>query len=246
MGGTETRYVTDPALLNELQAYRKQNEDLMNKYAELVQKIQDQDIDSFEDLEKYDAKAAESLIKLAQGTVPIKMEGRNFGFFGATSTGKSTMINKLLNKNVAATGAGETTKEITKYDCADYFLYDVPGKNDDISYFSMQYISFWKGLTGRLVLIRSTLKEMTKVFRLLDAIGLHYDVVVNRFDEVAMEERDAFKQQINNEVTECKLKGVDHIWFLSARNPPQFPDWIEMVDYLTKASSLTLTIDLKQ
>jgi GTP-binding protein EngB required for normal cell division len=162
------------------------------------------------------------------------MDGRNFGFFGLTSTGKSTIINKLIGKDVAAVGAGETTTQIQPYEGQGYRLYDIPGRNDDMTYFSMEYISFWKGLTARLVVITATIKEMTKVFRLLDAINLKYDIIVNKFDTVPLEERDKFKAKIQDEVMKCDLKGVNNIWFLSAENLKQFSDWINMVDYLTK------------
>ena len=162
------------------------------------------------------------------------MQGKNFGFFGLTSTGKSTIINTLLAKRVADVGAGETTMQIQPYEGQGYRLFDIPGRNDDMTYFSMEYISFWKGLTARLVVITVTLKEMTKVFRLLDAIQLKYDIVVNKFDTVPLEEREKFKAKIQDEVTKCELKGVEHIWFVSAENPKQFPDWIHMVDYLTQ------------
>lgn len=208
----------------------------MEQYTALIKRIEEQEISSFEDLVKYDEKAAQALIKLATGTPAMQMTGRNFGFFGVTSTGKSTMINKLLGQELAATGVGETTKEIRAYNGFNYTLYDIPGRNDDVSYFSMQYVAFWKGLTRRLVLIHHTVKEMTKVFHLLDVIGLHYDIIINKFDRVELEEREPFKQQIHDEIKECKLKGVDNVWFLSSRNPPQFPDWIEMVKFLTDPS----------
>jgi len=161
------------------------------------------------------------------------LQGRNFGFFGLTSTGKSTIINTLIGEHVAAVGAGETTTTIQLYEGQGYGLYDIPGRNDDISYFSMEYISFWKGLTGRLVVITATVKEMTKVFRLLDAIDLKYDIVVNKFDTVPLEEREKFKAKIQDEVTLNNLKGANHIWYVSAENPKQFSDWISMIDYLT-------------
>jgi GTP-binding protein EngB required for normal cell division len=100
----------------------------------------------------------------------------------------------------------------------------------------MEYISFWKGLTSRLVVITATVKEMTKVFRLLDAIDLKYDIIVNKFDSVPLEEREQFKAKIQNEVTLNNLKGVNHIWYVSAENPKQFSDWITMVDYLTSTN----------
>ena len=61
---------------------------------------------------------------------------------------------------------------------------------------------------------------MTKVFRLLDAINLNYDIIVNKFDTVPLEERDKFKAKIQDEVTlKGDLKGVNNIWYVSAENP---------------------------
>ncbi|CAF4874655.1 unnamed protein product [Rotaria socialis] len=156
------------------------------------------------------------------------MQGRNIGFFGLTSTGKSTIINKLLDREVAKTGAGETTTKIEPYDGKGYTLYDIPGRNDDTTYFSMEYVAFWKGLTARVVLLTTSMKEMTKVFHLLDAINLKYDIVVNKFDLIKQDERENFKAQIKQEINQCGLKGVNNVWFVSSQNPRQFPDWITM------------------
>jgi GTP-binding protein EngB required for normal cell division len=193
--------------------------------------LKDEQIDSFEDLEKFDKKKADALIKLALETKPLDMKGKNFGFFGLTSTGKSTIINKLIGENLADVGACETTKEIQPYNGQGYRLYDIPGRNDDLSYFNMKYISFWKALTSRIIVITVTIKEMTTVFRLLDAINLKYDIIVNKFDLVKMEERDKFQNQIKQQIIDCKLKGVNHLWFISAENTNEFPDWNNMIDY---------------
>jgi GTP-binding protein EngB required for normal cell division len=227
-------YVQDPQLIQQLADFQKQNAELLAQFQELSLRIDSQQIESFEDLQKFDKKGADALINLASKTQAMPMDGRNFGFFGLTSTGKSTIINKLLNKEVAEVGAGETTMKIQPYEGQGYRLFDIPGRNDDMSYFSMEYISFWKGLTARLVVITVTIKEMTKVFRLLDAINLNYDIIVNKFDTVPLEERDKFKAKIQDEVTKGDLKGVNNIWYVSAENPRQFPDWINMIDYLTK------------
>jgi hypothetical protein len=74
---------------------------------------------------------------------------------------------------------------------------------------------------------------MTKVFRLLDAINLRYDIVVNKFDSVPVEERQTFKEKLNQQIRDCNLQGVDHVWYVSALNPQQFPHWLVMVDSLT-------------
>ncbi len=92
---------------------------------------------------------------------------------------------------------------------------------------------FFLIISGRVVLIQATAKEMTKVLRLLDAINLKYDIVVNKFDLVKIENREKFKQKIRDEVKDLQLKGVQHIWFVSVTNPSQFEDWMQMVDYLT-------------
>ena len=212
---------------------RKQNSALIAKFDDISKRIEEQKIESFDDLVKFDKKGAEAVVKLAGQTKAVAMQGRNFGFFGMTSTGKSTMINRLIGKESARVGPGETTTKIDKYAGPSCTFYDIPGKNDDLTYFTMEYVSFWKGLTGRLVLVAATLKEMTKVFRLLDAIDLDYDIVVNKFDLVRFEERESFKAKIRDEVTQCKLKGARNIWFVSAENPDQFPDWIQMVHFLT-------------
>jgi GTP-binding protein EngB required for normal cell division len=230
---TTIQTITDPNLLKELERYREKNGELMEKFNELSEQIERQRISSYEDLQRVDQQAAETLVKLASNTEPFRLGGRAFGFFGLTSTGKSTMINKLIGHDLAATGVGETTKEIQSYDGHSYRLFDIPGRNNDISYFSMEYIAFWKGLTGRLVLITATIKEMTNVFHLLDAIHLRYDILINKFDLVPIEERQEFKRKLDQQIRECNLQGVDHIWYLSALNTKQFPHWLVMRNSLT-------------
>ncbi|CAF1442147.1 unnamed protein product [Adineta steineri] len=236
-GGSKTitiiKTVTDPNLIKELQRYQEENSLLADKFYQLTQQIEKQRINCYEDLQQINQYAAQNLIKLASNTQPFQLGERSFGFFGLTSTGKSTIINKLIGFDLAETGAGETTQENQSYDGQGYRLYDIPGRNDDLSYFTMEYIAFWKGLTGRLIVITSTIKEMTKVFRLLDAIQLRYDIIVNKFDLVPIEERQIFKQKIDKQIRENNLQGIDHIWYVSALNPNQFPHWLVMVDSLT-------------
>jgi GTP-binding protein EngB required for normal cell division len=161
------------------------------------------------------------------------LTGRNIGVLGITSTGKSSMINALLGTKLAAVGTGETTKEITAYDGLDYRLYDFPGKNDDVSSFKKDYISLLKGLTYRMVLIGATVKEMSKLLRLLDALNLNYDIVINKFDSIEADEREAFLNQILGETLGGQFKGVRNVWCVSAQHPEQFPDWLQIVNYLT-------------
>ena len=76
--------------------------------------------------------------------------------------GNLHLINSLLARNAAATGAGETTQEITPYAGCGFRVWDVPGRNDTMSYEQEKYVSLLKGLMHRLILIQSTVKENRK------------------------------------------------------------------------------------
>jgi hypothetical protein len=52
------------------------------------------------------------------------------------------------------------------------------------------------------------------------------------FDLVPVEEKQAFKQKLDEQIHESILQGVDHIWYVSAPNPNKFPHWLLMVDLL--------------
>lgn len=231
------KLVQDQALIALLSEYQQQNALLLAEFDKISHKIHNEGlaskIESFDDLKRFDEKSASAFKELAQKTDPIKLEGRSFGFFGVTSTGKSTIINSLLGQKIAEVGAGETTTKIVKYPGENFELYDIPGRNDEMSYFSMEYVAFWKGLTNRLIVITATFKEMTKVLSVLDAVNLSYDIVVNKCDNVPSQEWDQFKNKIKNEAQTLGLKGVKHIWFVSANSPEEFPDWSDLKNSIT-------------
>ena len=204
----------------------------MNK---LRAELKDKKIESFEALAKQDEEATKALIVLAQKAQPMTMVGINIGLFGITSTGKSTMLNSLLGQKVAETGVGETTTRITPYPGTQFTLWDVPGRNDEINYLSLEYIAFFKGLSRRLILIQATVKENSSMLRLLDAIGLRYNIVFNKFDKVDGEDRASIQQQIRSEIQSLGLKGVDHVFFVSAKHPDMFSDWLAMINPITNS-----------
>jgi GTP-binding protein EngB required for normal cell division len=225
-------FVHDSWLREKIDQLQNQYHELKTKYDELLGQFKAKNIGSFEELQKFHGEEANKLVRLVRQTKPLNIGGRNFGFFGITSTGKSTMINTLIGSNVAKTGPGETTTKIIMYDAPGCRFFDLPGRNDDLSYFSMEYIAAFKALTGRFVLVTATVKEMTKVFHVFDAADLRYDIVVNKFDNIAPNDREPLKRQIRDEIQQCQLKGVDNVWFVSAKNPEQFPDWMKMRDNL--------------
>ncbi|CAF2822994.1 unnamed protein product [Rotaria sp. Silwood2] len=220
--------------LEEIEREKEQLERWRLACIALEKELQEKEtIESEEDLDKHDKRSIEKFYELAKKVTPLTLTGRNIGFYGVTSTGKSSMINALLGSKLAAVGFGETTTEITGYDGSDYRLYDIPGKNDDVSLFTKDYIALMKGLTHRMVLITATIKEITKLLGLFNVLGLTYDIVVNKFDSIDTEERETFRQQILKEIEEYQLKGVHQLWCVSAKHPEQFPDWLQMVNYLT-------------
>lgn len=206
---------------------------MLTRFETLKGEMQEKKINSFEALAQQDKEATKLLIELARLTEPISLEGHNIAIFGLTSTGKSTLINAFIGQKVAETGYGETTTKITPYTGIEYVLWDVPGKNDEIAYITMEYISFFKGLTYRLILIQATIKENSSMIKLLDEINLEYDIVVNKFDQVKESEQQKFKDQIQREVEPLQLRKLNRIFYISAEYPERFPDWIEMVNYLT-------------
>ncbi|CAF1353497.1 unnamed protein product [Adineta ricciae] len=219
-------------LRQELAEYRAQNAKLLSRFDTLTAEMERKRITTFEQLQKRDQQAKNDLIHLAQETKPAKLEGNNIGLFGLTSTGKSTMLNTLIGKTVAETGAGETTTTITPHKGSKFILWDIPGRNDEVSYFSMEYISFFKGLTRRLILIGSTVKENSSLMRLLDELGLKYTIVFNKFDLVKDAEQSKVKNKIESETKELGVKGVEKIYFVSAEIPDMFEDWKTMVNHL--------------
>ncbi len=220
----------DQNLQAQIEQAKAEQERLQAAYDQLKLQLDEHDTIDFDDQKRI---STEMLHKLAQKIAPVDLSSRNIGLFGVTSTGKSSTVNALLGSNLAGTGVGEATKEITAYDGRNYRLYDFPGQNDDVSYFNKESIAYMKGLSHRLVLITATVKEVKKLLDLFEALDLHYDIVINKFDTIDFEERTAFREQINGEINEFQWKNIDHVWCISAKNPEQFPDWLEMVNYLT-------------
>ena len=212
---------------------REETAELRGRFAALNTEVKRKKIDSFEELAKQDNEAKKVLIELAQQTAPAKLEGVNVALFGQTSTGKSTMLNALLGQNLAETGVGETTMKIKAYPGTGYTLWDVPGRNDEVSYLSMEYVSFFKGVTRRLILITATVKENSSMMKLLDELNLEYDIVFNKFDKTDVEEQPLVKAQVDKQIKELGLRKVGKVYFVSAKNTKMFDDWRVMVDHLT-------------
>lgn len=217
----------------ELDRQRAETAELRGHFAALIAHMQRKKIETFEDLAKKDKEAKQEIIELAAQTAPAKLDGFNVALFGLTSTGKSTMLNALLGQEVAETGVGETTTKIKAYPGNRFTLWDIPGRNDEVSYLSMEYVSFFKGLSRRLILIQATVKENSSMMKLLDELKLDYDIVFNKFDLVPDHKQKQVKEQINKEIESLGLQKARKVYFVSAENPKMFDDWLAMVNHLT-------------
>ena len=224
------------ALEAQVDQYRQEHNELLERYAKLAEEMKRKKIESFEELAEQDKESMKIFIELARLTPAMPLQGKNIGLFGVTSTGKSTMLNALLGQRLAETGVGETTTEIKAYPGNGFTLWDVPGRNDEVSYFSMEYVSFFKSLTRRLILITATVKENSSMMKLLDELDLEYDIVFNKFDKVDAEEQPLVVKQIQTEITRANLRKVNNLFFVSAKNPKMFQDWERMVQHLTNIS----------
>ena len=225
------------ALEAQVNEYRQERIELLERFEKLAAEMKSKKIESFEELAEHDKESMKIFMELARLTPPMPLQGNNIGLFGSTSTGKSTMLNAILGQRLAETGVGETTTEIKAYPGNDFTLWDVPGRNDEVSYLSMEYISFFKGLTRRLILITATVKENSSMMKLLDELDLEYDIVFNKFDKVDPEEQPQVEKQIRSEITRMNLRKVDNLFFVSAKNPKMFEDWQRMIQHLTNVSA---------
>ena len=75
------------------------------------------------------------------------------------------------------------------------------------------------------------MKENTSLMKLLDEIGVSYDIVFNKFDQIDEEEREGLKTKIHSEI-QTELKRVNKVYFISAKFPDKFTDWCTMVNDL--------------
>jgi small GTP-binding protein len=219
-------------VLSDLSDYAEEHKAILKGNPTIVGILRQIGTGSFETLTEKNPKAANTITELAKIVKPIRLEGNQIALFGITSTGKSTMLNSLLGENVAETGYGETTMKMTPYPCINFVIWDVPGRNDEVSYMTMQYISFLKGLTQRLILIKNTVKENSSIMKLMDTMQLRYAIAFNQFDMVPDTEKSKVREQVHKQIGELGLKGVDHVFFVSAQYPSRYDDWLEMVKYL--------------
>ena len=153
------------------------------------------------------------------------------------------MINLLIGKNVALTGPGEVTKDISPYPSPHGKLcfYDFPGSNEEISYYSGNVLSLAKEMDQSCVLFTSTIKTNIRYCKLLQALKRPFVALLTQTDLIkwTKEEIVKVKQQTDNLLKEnecykgcfavsCEAKGElndtkPFIQFLLSIQDQKFP-----------------------
>jgi GTP-binding protein EngB required for normal cell division len=248
----EIRYVEDPAMrqrLDTLEGKNREYEEQLRAHKEYTQQaekdlaklrveIESTNITSLDDLERVNKKQFESVVSACEGVVAAPKANTRAGFFGATSSGKSSMINQLAGaEDLCEVGFGHTTLQATEHSVNPFMsFFDMPGKNDDLGYLNVNTVSLLKSMDFIGIVVVATAMEMSSIMRLLVRLRLNFYVIVNQIDnKVSRPEPYAkFQKQIRDEVINIcpncpHCKGV---LFVSAVNPA-LGDWTELVDLIT-------------
>jgi len=147
------------------------------------------------------------------GVVAHRVSGyedkRNIAFLGNVDVGKSTLLNTLIGNNVAVTGRGETTTEITPYPVGkntNSVFWDFPGRTDDVNYANYRTLSFMKGMSKIVLLERTCVSNCTRIIRVLTALHLPFVFVASQDDQFTDEER---KRQTSKDHASLQQLGVE-------------------------------------
>jgi GTP-binding protein EngB required for normal cell division len=182
-------------------------------------------------LNQFNKKSLNQKISVLKKVPAMNLSGKNFGFFSKTSTGKSTLINKILGKNSCETGRGEVTRSPKSYSLGiDLNIWDLPGSNGETDYLNPDFISLVKGMNSIGIMIENTVSEMSDFMKCLDSFNISYQLIVNKCDKLkTLVETFRFKQQINNERSTFGLLGCNHVYFISALDSQYKGDWDKFV-----------------
>lgn len=194
---TEIR--SDPAQAKQLALLVQMMREHKAHYEDLLRRLDSSKIISFNDLRERDAEMAAELVRLAQATPRLELAGKNIGFFGLTSVGKTSIVNRIAGRDVGARSPGESGTEINTYATQTERLWDFPGINDHHNYCSLRYIATIKGLTQRVLVINHTIKEVSSLVHLLRALQLSFIVAVTKCDYVDDDEMALFQRQVRAE-----------------------------------------------
>ena len=223
--------VQDPALGAQIALTLAQQQRLQKALEKLEKQLKEKADDEKEG--DVGVTSIRKIFKLAKKIPPRRLRGINIALFGINGVGKSSLVNAFTNTTAAPIGPTNATTTITGYQGSNFTIFDLPGLNDDVSYFDQKYIALLKGVSHRVVVVTATVKQMKKLINLFEYLELSYDIVVNKFDLIDVDGRKAFQAKIRKEVKLPEWKHLHRVWFISAAQPGRLPDWLPLMDRLT-------------
>lgn len=246
-------YRPDPATLQKYEEQDKELKKQKNLIEDLQKKVQENEIRNPDDYKEQCEKSFGTLCALATNIPATNvLQYRDLvcvAFYGQTSTGKSSLINLIMGQKVAEVGPGETTMNITPYIAPHgrLCLYDYPGNNDEISYYSGDILSLAKSMDLSCVLFTSTIKTNLKYCRLLTSMKCSFVALLTQTDNPKWTEESIgkVKQQTNDLLKD--FQGYKGCFAVSSEgngllhDTPQFMVFLTHLHHTKFGSSLPLT-----
>jgi len=125
---------------------------------------------------------------------------RSVAFLGATSVGKSTMINKLYGTNCKSSPLRCTRGTEMVYDSDKLEVYDLFGMNDEETYANVDVLMTTKALHIVVCIYTDAVDHVLNLARLLNALKLDIVFVRNKCEDFTSEERREVKQHDKNKL----------------------------------------------
>lgn len=205
----------------------KQTKKLFDKYKTDVDNERKEEADP-KNFDKFDKKkfkrytqGLEGITDQIQHKKLDEFPGVNIGCIGNTSSGKSSLMNKLAGSKVCEVGKGEVTTELSMVHEGPLFrLWDFPGKHEANSYYDYNLILILCAMTRVVVMYESSPKEVFRLLQILNALKIDYILVRSKCDLYDSDE-DSFSlaEYIQRDTTFLQKKGLPtKVYSISVKN----------------------------
>ena len=169
-----------------------------------------------------------------------KKTGENhIGFIGQVSSGKTSMINTMFNKNLPVALGHCTEKCEVVHKEGENIIWDVCGQNDDFKFYNPKNLSFVKNLDKCVILFDNDISMISNILKVVYTINPSNMVIIrtkvdqhHQFNVRTIQE----EQKLDQEKVKTLL-GVDmKTYCISSHNimdkKPEIYDWLKVKQIL--------------